>query len=172
MSSYIHMLTAHCWNVSMYPYPHINVDKELHVCRGFKSRLGEGEKRSKTWEKWAAATESKTENLIRKNLSKKFLDGILWILIPYVSFQATLPKASVFIWKVHPVTTLVTETSCLCSSAFMASCKLLANITFLSWSLSESWYEATSDWWVCLYPLRLQHHWVSIANEWGSACQR
>jgi hypothetical protein len=51
-------------------------------------------------------------------------------LMPCVlSFQATLPKASVFIWKVHPVTTLVTETACLCSSAFMASCKLLANIT-------------------------------------------
>ena len=23
ISSYIHMLTAHCWNVSTYPYPHI-----------------------------------------------------------------------------------------------------------------------------------------------------
>ena len=42
----------HCWNVSTYPYPHINVDKDLHLCRGFKSRLGEGEKRIKTWEKW------------------------------------------------------------------------------------------------------------------------
>jgi len=31
-------------------------------------------------------------------LSEKFLDGILWILMPCVlSFQATLPKASVFI---------------------------------------------------------------------------
>jgi len=63
-------------------------------------------------------------------LSEKFPDGILWILMPCVlSFQATLLKASVFIRKVHPVTKLVTETACLCSSAFMASCKLLATIT-------------------------------------------
>jgi len=87
-------------------------------------------------------------------------------------FKRPCRKASIFTWKGHPFTILVTETACLCSSAFIPSCKLFPILHALSWSLSESWYEATSDWWVFLYLLRLQHHWVSIAHEWRSACQR
>jgi len=121
-------------------------------------------------------------------------------------FKRPCRKASIFTWKIHPFAILVTETACLCSSAFIASCKLLPILHALSWSLSEDWYEAAADRWVCqrresskrsvsktrewtqllhyfsksdnksnhyhLYPLRLQHHWASIAHGWGSACQR
>jgi len=42
----------------------------------------------------------------------------------------------------------------------------------LSWSLSEGWYEAASDWWLFLYSSRFKHNRAIIVHEWSSACRR
>jgi len=72
---------------------------------------------------------------------------------------------------------LVTETTCLCSSAFMASCKFLANITcsvmkFIRRLVWSSLAASDWSWWVYprLYALRLQHHQATIAHKSRSAC--
>jgi len=96
--------------------------------------------------------------------SQPFLVGIHWIRMPCaLSFQVTLLRESVSIWKARLVTILVRVIAYTCSSAYTATCKHLVNITcsVVKFARRLAWSNFIQMLKICGYRCR------SVKNLWS-----